>query len=130
MPRPTLAMKTFAICPLVTCLLSFCSRVIIPLRSFLSFFVFFAVEVLILLPRIKKPKAKMNINAKKTNYTLENAIQSSCFVLPLRKLFFILSQLICMSPDGNRNIHSPGAKAFRTSIVVARTSFLVTCIPQ
>ena len=29
----------------------------------------------------------MNINAKKTNYTLENAIQSSYFVLPLRKLF-------------------------------------------
>ena len=39
----------------------------------------------------------MNINAKKTNYTLENAIQSSCFVLPLRKNFLILSQLICMS---------------------------------
>ena len=80
---PTLGMKTFFICPLLTyCLLSFCPRVSFP---FLFFFVFFAVEVLLFLPSIKKTKAWMKINAKKTNSTSENAIQSSYFVLALRK---------------------------------------------
>ena len=83
----------------------------------------------------------MKINAKKTNSASENAIQSSYFVLALRKhshtqtlrsgkhfFLFQVNSVICMSPDGNRNItskksiHSAGAKAFGTSIVVARTS--------
>ena len=67
----------------------------------------------------------MKINAKKTNYTSENAIQSSYFVSRVTQT---LNSVVCMSPDGNRNItskksiHSAGAKAFGTSIVVARTS--------
>lgn len=57
---------------------------------FFSFFVFFAMEILFLAPSngIKNPKAKMKINAKKTNSTSENTIQSSYFVLELRKLYF------------------------------------------
>ena len=39
---------------------------------------------------IKNPIAKMKINAKKTNSTSENTIQSSYFVLELRKLFFFI----------------------------------------
>ena len=59
---------------------------------FFSFFVFFAMEILFLAPSngIKKPKAKMKIKAKKTNSTSENTIQSSYFVLELRKLFFFI----------------------------------------
>ena len=53
---------------------------------------FFTMEILFLAPSkgIKNPKAKMKINAKKTNSTSENTIQSSYFVLELRKLFFFI----------------------------------------
>ena len=67
-----------------------CLRVAL-FRPVLFFFVFFAVEVLFLAPsnEIKKPKAKMKINAKKTNSTSENAIQASYFVLEIRKLIHL-----------------------------------------
>ena len=49
------------------------------LRPFLFFFVFFAVEVLFLLPSNKKTKVKKKIKAKKTNSASENAITSVLF---------------------------------------------------
>ena len=87
---PTPAIKTFAF-SLLTCFLSLCPRVYL-CPPFFSFFVFFTMEILFLAPSngIKKPKAKMKINAKKTNSTPENTIQSSYFVLELRKLFFFI----------------------------------------
>ena len=80
---PTLAIIRFAFC-LLTCFLSLCPRVYLCPPSF------FTMNILFLAPSngIKKPKAKMKINAKKTNSTSENTIQSSYFVLELRKLFF------------------------------------------
>ena len=80
---PTLAIKTFAF-SLLTCFLSLCPRVYLCPPSF------FTMEILFLAPSngIKKPKAKMKINAKKTNSTPEITIQSSYFVLELRKLYF------------------------------------------
>ena len=83
---PTLAIKTFAF-SLLTCFLSLCPRVYLCPSSF------FTMEILFLAPSngIKKPKAKMKINAKKTNSTSENAIESSYFVLALRKLFSLKS---------------------------------------
>ena len=80
--------KNIRLC-LLTCLLSLCPRVYLCPASSL-FLVSFAMEILFLAPSngIKKPKANMKINAKKTNSTSENTIQSSYFVLELRKLYF------------------------------------------
>ena len=50
---------------------------------------FFAVEVLFLLPSNKKTKVKRRTKAKNTNSASENAIRSSYFVIESRKLMHL-----------------------------------------
>ena len=98
---PTLAIKTFAF-SLLTCLLSLCPRVF-PCPPFFSFFVFFTTEILFLAPSngVKKPKAKMKINAKRP--TLPQKILFSPLIL-------FPSYANCFSSLKSTHLHEFGRK--------------------